>query len=148
MPVRRVFLTVCSRLSSLHVIAVLATLMLTTLSGCGGGADDGPKRFDVSGTVSFDSKPVPGGVIYFQPAEGNSGPQGVAAIVEGKFDTSSGKGTVGGPHTVLIEGADAVGKPIFVPFSQEVDLPKSSSKQAFDVPASAADKLQTDAEPA
>jgi hypothetical protein len=137
-----------SRLSNVLVLTLLTPLMLTTLCGCGGSVDEGPERFDVSGTVTFDGKPVPTGTIYFNPAEGHSGPQGFAAIVDGKYDTASeGKGTVGGPHSVRIEGADAAGVPIFVPHFEEVDLPKSTTEQSFEVPASAADNLQTDAEP-
>ncbi|MDA0285652.1 MAG: hypothetical protein O3B13_22285 [Planctomycetota bacterium] len=124
-----------------------ATLLLLFVTGCGGGGDDGPPRFRVSGTVTFDGKPVPAGTIYFQPAAGNKGPAGLAAIVKGKFDTSSGKGTVGGPHNVRVEGTDAAGVPIFVPHFEEIDLPKESSRQEFEIPASAADNLQTDAEP-
>jgi hypothetical protein len=145
--VRRSFLQIRSRLAACSVFAALTSLMLTSLVGCGGGSDEGPQRFDVSGSVKFDGQPVPTGMIYFDPAEGNSGPQGFAAIVDGEFDTSSGKGTVGGAHTARIEGADSTGKPIFVPHFEEVALPKSASTQAFEIPASAADKLQTDAEP-
>lgn len=128
------------------VLLFTATVPLLFVTGCGGG-DDGPPRFRVSGTVTFDGKPVPAGTIYFQPAAGNKGPAGLAAIVKGKFDTSSGKGTVGGPHNVRVEGTDAAGVPIFVPHFEEIDLPKESSRQEFEIPASAADNLQTDAEP-
>lgn len=136
-----------SRRTSSSVFAVLMPLMLTVLAGCGGSGDDGPERFDVSGTVMFDGEPVPKGVIYFQPASGNSGPQGFASIVDGEFDTSTGKGTVGGPHAARIEGTDTAGVRIFVPHFENLELPKTTTTQSFEVPASAADNLQTDAEP-
>lgn len=132
----------------LRAVTVIAMpIGLISLSGCGGGTDDGPQRFKVSGTVLFDGKPVPAGTIYFQPAAGKSGPQGFAAIRNGAFDTSKGKGTVGGTHTARIEGVDETGRPIFVPWFVDVDLPEDSATQSFDVPASAASNLQTDAEP-
>lgn len=130
------------------VVATIALpLSLIVLSGCGGGSDDGPQRFEVSGTVLFDGKPVPSGTIYFQPADGKPGPQGFAAIVNGAYDTSRGKGTVGGSHRARIEGVDETGKPIFVPHFEDVDLPESSFTKSFEIPASAANNLQTDAEP-
>lgn len=129
------------------VIAMALPLSLIVLSGCGGGSDDGPQRFEVSGNVLFDGKPVPSGAIYFQPADGKTGPQGFAAIVNGAYDTSRGKGTVGGRHRARIEGVDETGRPIFVPHFQDVELPESTFTQSFEIPASAANNLQTDADP-
>ncbi|NQV26494.1 MAG: hypothetical protein HQ518_19225 [Rhodopirellula sp.] len=133
---------------SVLILAALAPLFLLVISGCGGSVDEGRTRFNISGTVTYDGKPVPKGTIYFNPAEGNVGPQGFAAIVNGKYNTSSeGKGTVGGHHTARIEGTDTAGLPIFVPQFEDIDLPKTATTHSFEVPASAADKLQTDAEP-
>ncbi|MCR9119920.1 MAG: hypothetical protein NXI22_23535, partial [bacterium] len=67
------------------------------LTGCG---ESGPVRYQVSGKVQFQGKPVPAGSVIFTPdtAQGNSGPQGVAEIVDGAYRTSGGGlGTVGGP---------------------------------------------------
>jgi hypothetical protein len=124
-----------------------ALLVLVT-AGC--GKDSGPGRFDVSGKITFDGKPIPGGQIVFEPdtAAGNRGPAGVALIVDGQFDTArNGKGTVGGAHIARITGLDsqpgpgASPKPLFNPYEVKVDLGKSKTAKDIDVPASAAKGL-------
>ncbi len=125
----------------------LPMLMLTAallMAGCGGG--DGPERYDLSGTVTFAGKPVPAGSIVFQPdtSKGNSGPQGVADIRDGKYDTSDGKGLIGGPHIVRITGFDAVAASeddvvhaLFAEYGIQADLPRKSGTMDFEVPADA-----------
>ena len=87
------------------IISVTCTLLFTISLGCGGSDD--PRSFDVSGVVTIDGQPIKVGRISFYPdtTNGNSGPAGTAAVHAGKFDTAAvgGKGTVGGPHRVLIE---------------------------------------------
>ena len=127
----------CMWLSTLPVLTMLAV-------GCGGG-EDGPQRFDIAGTVTSKGAPVPHGFIQFMPdsSKGNSGPAGSATIIDGKFDTAvSGKGTVGGPHQVVISGFDGkadienelpYGMPLFSENKSEIDLPKSNHKQDFNI---------------
>ncbi len=69
-------------------IARLAGLVVLCAVGCGGG-DDGRH---LSGTVTFDGKPVAAGVIYFDPdgAKEHTGSQGYAVIKNGHFDTRDG----------------------------------------------------------
>jgi hypothetical protein len=115
------------------------------LSGCGG--DSGPQRYNVSGSVTFDGKPVPAGSVLFEPdrSKGNSGPAAAVKIKDGKYDSKiDGKGTVGGPHVVKITGMDGVpqedfpdGTVLFAEYSTTVDLPKGDGVQDFDVPATA-----------
>jgi len=124
--------------------AVLLTGCLP-LAGCG----DRSGRFNVSGKVTFDGKPIPAGRIYFDPdgSKGNRGLQGSAEIKDGQYDTArSRKGTTGGPVIVRIEGADGVrtdddhpnGKPLFPTYETTAELPKEPTTKDFDVPASAA----------
>ncbi len=114
----------------------LATIGLCVgLAGCGDGGDS-TKRFDVSGAVTFDGKPVPSGTILFEPDSGNRGPAGFAQIRDGKYDTSvGGKGTVGGPHVARLSGADKTA--LFSDYVVKVDLPQQQSTKDFEVPASA-----------
>lgn len=123
------------------------------LSGCGGGVDPGPTRFNVTGTVSYDGKLVPAGNIQFLPdtAKSNSGPAGYATIKDGKFSTGeTGKGVVGGPHTVIITGLKRApsnepepfveggeSNSLFPEYRTEVDLPKSDSEEDFSITAPA-----------
>jgi len=124
----------------------VATLMLAGLSiGCGNAKDDGPTRFRVHGTVSYDGQPVPFGTITFEPdsSKGNSGPQGFATIKDGLFDTNSGdgKGGVGGPtiisvagttHEVVTEGSP--GRFLFQDYQMKQELPEGESTLEISVP--------------
>lgn len=89
-------------LAHLHV-AMIATILFLA-AGC--SVEEGPPRYRVSGTVTYQGEPVPTGVIQFTPdaSKGSSGPPGFAEIEAGVFDTKlSGKGVVGGPHRVTVD---------------------------------------------
>jgi len=132
-----------------YVKACLSALVV--LAGCGGRGD--VPRFDLSGTVTYDGKPVPAGFIVFEPetAAGNSGPASQADIRDGKYRTLPGRGTIGGPHVVRIFGFDGqpyqidediqgqpmvnpMGKPLFETVTMKVDLPKETAVHDFVVP--------------
>jgi len=125
--------------------------LLAVLAGCGG--DDGPPRFDLSGTVTYDGRPVPAGYLVFEPeaAAGNSGPGSQADIRDGKYRTPPGQGTIGGPHVVSIFGFDGIpyqpdedvdgppmvnpmGKPLFTNCTIQADLPRQTGVHDFVVP--------------
>lgn len=134
------------------VAGIVAIAVLSCVPSC--RRSSGPHVHDLSGTVTFDGEPVAFGKMMFVPdsQQGNSGPAGHAEIRNGKFDTRrSGRGTVGGPHVVHIDGysaemetfvdADAgeevsLAKPLFRRYEQRVDLPAARSAMDFDVPAS------------
>lgn len=134
-----------------------AVLIGFASSGCGSsGADEGPTRFDVSGTVTFNGAPVPAGTVLFQPdtSRGNDGPQGVATIFDGKFNTTEagGRGTVGGPMVIQITGLSSNEpdpenplKPIpqlFTDYEIRQELPKQETTLDFQVPKEAARTAQ------
>lgn len=133
------------RTHGFRVSVAVALAALFMFTGCG-GRGDGPPRFDVSGTATFQGQPIPVGSIIFEPdaSKGNSGPGGFARITDGKYDThrEAGQGTVGGPHLVRITGTD--GKPsdeyapegsaLFPEYRTTVDLPKERTTHDFDVP--------------
>ena len=123
-----------------------AALLLTfaalfCLTGCG---KSGPTRYDISGTVTFDGKPVPEGNISFEPTEGDVG-GGYAFIRDGKFDTTvDGRGHMGGTHRIQITGftgvtspdnPDAGSPPLFEPYETSADLPNESGTMDFEVPS-------------
>jgi hypothetical protein len=119
-----------------------APLCWLLLAGC----HQGPRLYPVSGKVMYGDKPLPAGVIYFDPdsSKKNDGPQGYAIIQNGEYNTAAtgGKGVIGGPHIVRIEGFDGkpgeelpLGRPLFTDFQQPLDLPKAPATQNFDVPA-------------
>ncbi len=117
--------------------------LAATFLGCGGSG--GVERYDVSGTVTYQGKPVPAGMILFEPdtSRGNKGPGGSGKIEHGYYVTHLG--AVGGPHRVRILGYDGVavdtvdeghkseGSPLFSDYSTTVDLPQANSTQNFDV---------------
>jgi len=110
--------------------------VMTFLSGCG---ESGPPRYHVSGTVTYEGKPVAVGSIVFQPdpAAGNEGPYGNATIKDGKFDTHvDGEPPIGGPQIVLIEAFDGkVENPEYAPYGKSIgggyqqphELPKADT---------------------
>ena len=128
-----------SRIMPLLTVALACSLAM----GC---ADDGPGRYHVSGSATYAGKPIPQGSIRFIPDSkaNNRGPAGFAVIENGRYDTSqSGKGTVGGPHLVLISGFDGQaspgeemesGRPLFPDHRTCTDLPKETATRDFDVP--------------
>jgi hypothetical protein len=122
------------------LLAVLSALV--SAAGCGPA---GPRRHEVSGQVTFQGQPVPVGVIRFLPdtKQGNAGPAGFAAIENGRYDTAAtGRGTVGGPHEVVISGYDGKadpavelmqGAPLFPDYRKGVDLPEEPATLDFQV---------------
>jgi len=127
----------------LHRSILSVMLFAVLLSGCGG--ESGPARYDISGKVTFDGKPIPQGSIAFQPVDGGIG-GGFAIIQDGQYDTSQGgRGHLGGSHKVVITGTD--GTPVnaadpdagmielFPAYETTHELPEESGTQDFDVPA-------------
>jgi hypothetical protein len=139
------------RFESLHGAAVrlcpplaIALLVALGIPGCGG--PDGPPRYPVEGTVTYQGEPVPVGRIVFEPddSKGIRGPAASATIDEGRFETRPGKGAVGGPHRVRIQGYEGggsgeapMGPLLFSEHRTTVDLPEEASTHDFEVPASA-----------
>jgi hypothetical protein len=107
------------------------------LAGCGGDE----KRYDVTGTVTFDGKPVPKGLIFFDPdpARGGGGSQGFANIWDGKYTTADkGKGVRGGAYIVRISGFDGKEAPeapfgtfLFPEHQEAKELPKANTTLDF-----------------
>ena len=127
-----------------HGAAIAAAIAALAVCGCG---DRGPRRYHVSGAVTFAGQPVRLGRIVFDPDQslGNAGPQGFAPIENGRFDTSHKhcKGTVGGPMIVridaleLLDGPDgaSAGRLLFPTHEERLDLPQADSTRDFVVPA-------------
>lgn len=73
----------------------LCTLfVVTTLAAAGCSQNDGPQTYPVSGTVTYEGKPLKEGQIAFIPdtTKVNVGPPYSCKVVDGKF---SGKSTPG-----------------------------------------------------
>lgn len=137
-----------SRTRIVLLSGLVPSLLCCLALGCGG-----EKTYRVSGKVTFKGQPVPSGKIYFMPdsAKGNTGQTGFANIRDGQFDTSAsgGRGTIGGPVVIAIEGIDPASKDkaekspeveakaLFPRYEIPADLPKSDTTKDIDVPAEA-----------
>jgi len=117
-------------------------LLLALLLGCGGSS--GPRRYDLSGRVTYDGEPVAAGVILLDPdtERGNSGPGTIAEIHDGRYRTPPGKGTVGGPHLLRITAGNGQEagplRPYGIPLLPQevrlkVDLPRETSTRDLEL---------------
>jgi hypothetical protein len=113
-----------------------AVLVLALLTGCGPREE---KLYRVSGTVTHGGKPVPKGLIFFDPQ--GEGPSGFANIVEGKYDTTQGGGIRGGAYSVRVNGFNGIpgpdapfGQALFPEYMGTKELPAEDSTYDLDIP--------------
>ena len=121
--------------SRLRMVRISVAIGLLTGSlGCGSGA---PAQQHLSGTITFKGAPVAGGMIYFEPAAGNSGHTGFARIAAGRYDTAAegGKGHVGGKLSVRIEPGVNLTEPIFDDNAPKPPRPFTVWHEILEVPA-------------
>jgi hypothetical protein len=83
-------------------VLVIVPFIAAPLSGCGEG--DGLPRVEVSGTVTFDGKPLPVGLIQFHPEASLQGVavSGGAVIEGGRYQISREQGLTPGTYKVVI----------------------------------------------
>jgi hypothetical protein len=112
---------------------------------CLAGCSSKPPMGQLSGTVTFQGKPVPAGWISFTP-EAGVGPVRVCQIKAGVYDSSkeSEPGIFPGKNMVRIAGFDGVkvplwgqGKQIFNPVDDVIDIPAGTSTRDFVIPEAA-----------
>jgi hypothetical protein len=79
----------------------LAWVVIAALfSGCGGGR--GPERVPVSGTVTYNGKPI-SGTIRFLPTAATAAPMAAANVMDGNYRVDLRGGVPVGTHKVVIE---------------------------------------------
>lgn len=111
------------------------------LAGCG---PSGPPRYQVSGSINYNGRPVPAGHVIFEPdaAQGNAGPAAYAKIQNGRYKTAADSGVVGGPMVVRINGRSGTGSPespqgpLLFPreYRAKIELPKEDTTHDFEIP--------------
>jgi hypothetical protein len=129
----------------LGIWCLAAAVSVPFALGC--SKQKGPSHYDLSGSITFNGRPLPAGVIIFSPdgSRGNKGPGATAEIKDGVYHTAAGQGTIGGPHVAAISGYDGkgyqkgkeefpLGKPVFSEVRIQVDLPKEAAKHDFILP--------------
>lgn len=115
------------------------------LSGCG----EERKRHPVSGTVTYQGKPVQMGSIRFEAeaSVGDFAPACYAPITDGKYETKPEDSPTTGKYRVLVMGIDVArikkdgppGTPwempaLFQPYSTTVEVPPPNGKLDIEVP--------------
>lgn len=123
---------------------LLALTVVLTFVGCG-TSEDAPERYQISGTVSFDGKPVPSGEIVITPDAGNSGEGSYAVIKNGKYETAPGQGISGGAYRLILTGSAGnggeeitepdQGKTLFSGYELKHTFPKETATFDIEVPA-------------
>lgn len=80
---------------------LLLLLFVACLAGCGDGK---PPTYELSGTVTFDGKPIPEGSIMFRPSDNRSA-TATTQIVDGKYSLK----LPAGQKSVMVEASQFVG---------------------------------------
>jgi hypothetical protein len=119
----------------------LLALISLAVGGC---EPKGPQRYHHWGKVTYLGRPVPAGIMYFDPdiGAGNDGPQGHATIANGEYDTrkAGGQGPGSGKYVVRVYAHDGVavpelpmGKLLFPETVVPVELPANEGEQDLKV---------------
>ncbi|MSR31010.1 MAG: hypothetical protein EXR99_05830 [Gemmataceae bacterium] len=118
-----------------------ALFFIMILAGCGGGE----ALYDVTGIITHEGKPIPKGLIFFDPdpTAKTPGSQGFANIENGKYNTATagkGRGIKGGKYLIRIGGFDGkeapeapFGKYLFPEHQLTQDLPAKNQTFDYDV---------------
>lgn len=123
------------RVSSPPAACWAVILGVLAFSACGPREE---KLHRVSGSVTFEGKPIPKGYIRFSPSD--DGPMGFANVFDGKFDTTQGSGVRGGTYTVTVGGFDGkqvadapFGNGLFPEYNTQTELPAEDSTYDLDI---------------
>lgn len=93
---------------NLQVLFLLILSFGLFWTGC--SKQSAPERAMVSGTATYEGKPVEEGTIAFIPIEGTKGPVAGGVVQEGQYKISAANGPVIGKHRVEILGNRKTGK--------------------------------------
>jgi hypothetical protein len=89
-----------------HCSLYLAGAMCLLLPGCGGSEER--ERYELSGTVTYQGKPVEMGSLMFEADKsvGDFAPLSTAQIVDGKYRTNPKDSPAAGLYHVRVTGVD------------------------------------------
>lgn len=90
------------------MVSLAAAVLLS--AGCG-GSGSGPKRIPLSGKVTINGKPSPGGTVVIRPAEGSSGVGGSGVIINGEYEFTAANGPQPGKYVLVVNLADVAATP-------------------------------------
>jgi hypothetical protein len=83
-----------------HIRSIVLLLGICCLAGCG---DRGPDRVVVSGTVTFNGKPLPHGNIRFMPTGDSAVPMAGTIVRDGVYKVERHGGVPVGAYKIEIE---------------------------------------------
>jgi hypothetical protein len=127
-------------------IQLTSCLLLCLALGC---SEPGVKRYDVAGQVSWNGEPLKAGYILFDPdaKKGNTGPQGLAIIANGRFDTRAkgGRGVSPGDQILDVSGYDGanatednpLGKLVFLGYKKSESINQNNFDLNIQIPKDA-----------
>jgi len=97
---------VVRRVSKATARVAVCLCLVSSLSGCGGGAADPPKtpRVNASGKVEFDGQPLPAGTLTFTHVD--TGHNAICNIYDGEYESDSGNGPEPGNNLVFVKGQE------------------------------------------
>lgn len=120
-------------------IAAAAVIIIGASAGCGPAS---AHRYRAFGTVTCGGEPVVAGEMLFTPdgTKRNAGPQGVATICDGRFDTSGSRapGVGGGATIVRVVGVVGRDGKRVVRHEFAAELPRGDHEFTIEIPATAA----------
>jgi hypothetical protein len=126
----------------------LLAVVIFAIAGCG---KPPPKRYQLSGKITWAGKPIPAGMLYIEPdlAAGTNGLQGYAVIEKGQYDTrKGGQGHSGGKSVLRIFAGDGVvsgeatmGQPLFPEYTWKEELPTADVTKDIEIPADVKKRL-------
>lgn len=119
------------------VVAGLGAAVAAT--GCSRTVADGRHR--VRGRISFAGKPVTHGDIVLTPdaARGSCGPQGIARISNGRYDTAGTRapGVAPGPVVARITALAGQQGPLVAEYEVRFDVAPGGTEYDIEIPAEA-----------
>lgn len=118
----------------------MATLCFPVLAGC--SSADEMEKATVSGTVTYNAKPVEKGEIRFVPKAGTEGPLAIGTIDNGAYTVTAAGGVPIGDHKVeilaYVELPKPANAPPISPTAREQYIPEkynTNSELEFTVPS-------------
>jgi hypothetical protein len=98
-----------------------------------------------AGAVTLDGQPIPYGEVVFTPdaSKKNAGPQGIAPIGDGRYDTAGGMGIAGCPTIIRVNGMTGPGGKTLCEYELPAALPRQEGKYDVAVPKVGAAKPRT-----
>ena len=100
------------------LVELLVVIAIIGIPGC----NTGPEMIPISGSVTFQGKPIPLGKITLRAIEGTRAPAVGGTIKNGKYTIDTRGGAPPGTYRVLIEAVAKVGE-------AQVDIPGASTDQ-------------------